>query len=170
MCPRPTSGHGASDLEPIVGAPCCKVASVDECKAQCDALADCESVVVSSTAPRICYRRGAVNLPACQADWLGFDTYIRPTGAPRPGAPAAAGTGGSDIELRVMSFNIWFAEHSPERLDGLAEALSSAKPDVASLQECVTARCRTELLSRLRAKSGLDYALSSDSPAQVHRC
>jgi len=40
------------------------------------------------------------------------------------------------------------------------------RPDIASIQECVTSYCRSELLSQVRAKTGLDYALSSDSPSQ----
>ena len=48
------AGFGAEDLETPGGSPCCTVASIDDCFAQCAATAGCEAVVVTSTSPLLC--------------------------------------------------------------------------------------------------------------------
>ncbi|EOD20386.1 hypothetical protein EMIHUDRAFT_242059 [Emiliania huxleyi CCMP1516] len=94
------AGFGAEDLETPRGNPCCKCASIDDCFAQCAATAGCEAVVVTSTSPLLCYRRGYVDLSSCVAD-VGYDTYIMPSVPPK----SDGGGGGDGVQLKAMSFN-----------------------------------------------------------------
>ncbi|EOD07184.1 hypothetical protein EMIHUDRAFT_198514 [Emiliania huxleyi CCMP1516] len=136
------AGFGAEDLETPGGSPCCTLPSKEDCFAQCDATAGCEAVVVTSTEPVLCYRRGSVDLSSCLQDYVGYDTYIRPTGAPVSG--------------------------SPQRHAELAAAIAQQRPDVASIQECVTAWCREGLLTALHSIGDdlRDYQWSADASGQ----
>ncbi|KAG1680980.1 hypothetical protein FOA52_009939 [Chlamydomonas sp. UWO 241] len=59
-----------------------------------------------------------------------------------------------------MSFNVYYAAlGGTTRLDGIAQAIANYRPDIASLQEMWGER--DQILSRVRSKTGLDYALSS---------
>ena len=128
------AGFGAEDLETPDGSPCCTFASIDDCFAQCAATAGCEAVVVTSTSPLLCYRRGYVELSSCVADYVGYDTYIMPSVPPPDG-----GGGGDGVQLKAMSFNVRFAEQSPNwRLPSLSSgptwlrSKSASPPSAAS--------------------------------------